>query len=78
MQDLAGIGIFQPGDAVQQGALADARLAHQGHDLAGADGEAQGGEQWRATPRDGACRGRRRSASQALRRGLRTGGVESE
>ena len=38
-QDLAGGGLFQPGNAAGQGALAGAGLAHEGHDFAAADGQ---------------------------------------
>ena len=43
-QDASRVGRLQPGDAVEQGALADAGLTDQGDDLAGGDGQAEPAE----------------------------------
>jgi hypothetical protein len=48
--DRAAVGGFEPGDAVQQGALADARFADQGDDFACRDGKARRAEQRPAGP----------------------------
>jgi hypothetical protein len=39
--DRAAVGGFEAGDAVEQGALADARFTDQGDDFAGRDGKAR-------------------------------------
>jgi hypothetical protein len=43
--DRSAVGGFEPGNAVEQGALADARLADQGDDFACRDGKTQAAEQ---------------------------------
>jgi hypothetical protein len=48
--DRAAVRGFEAGDAVQQGALANAGFADEGNDFAGCDGELQGLEQRSAGP----------------------------